>query len=135
MTFATSITVVRIVLVPVFAVLVVAYGVTIAADAPNETYRWLAIACFVIASASDGLDGWIARKFNQTSELGAFLDPIADKFLMLTAVISLASVDWGDDGWRLPVWFAVTVFLRDAMIIIGIGWLYTRQRKVPITPH
>lgn len=135
MTFATKITVCRILLVPAFAVLAVMYGVTVAANEPDETYRWLAVACFVLAAASDGLDGWVARRFAQKSDLGAFLDPIADKFLLLTGVITLALVDWGEDGWRLPLWFAVIVFLRDAMILIGIGWLYTRELKISIRPH
>lgn len=135
MTLATKITITRILLVPVFAVLAVVYGVSIAANEPDETYRWLAIGCFILAAASDGIDGWVARRFHQQSELGAFLDPIADKFLLLTGVITLALVDWGIDGWRLPLWFAAIVFLRDAMILIGIGWLYTKGLRVSIQPH
>lgn len=134
-TTATQITVARILLVPVFAGYAVAYGVGVAAGNPDESHRWVALAVFVLAAASDGLDGWIARNFNQKSELGAFLDPIADKFLLLTGVTTLAFVDWGEDGWRLPMWFAALVFARDAMILIGIGWLYTKGLKVRIQPH
>lgn len=135
MTFATKITVARILLVPVFAVQAVAYGRSVALGAPDERHRWLALVWFVIAASSDGLDGWIARRFHQKSELGAFLDPIADKLLLLTAVITLSLVDWGDSGWRLPLWFAGIVFLRDALILISIGLLKSSGRKVHIAPH
>lgn len=135
MTVATKITVARILLVPVFAVYAVAYGVSVAAGTPEEVHRWIALGIFILAAATDGLDGWIARKFHQQSELGAFLDPIADKFLLLTGVVTLALVDWGADGWRLPLWFAAVVFLRDAMILIGIGWMYTKGLRVRIEPH
>lgn len=120
---------------PVFAIQALAYGVSVVSGAPLERHRWLAVAIFVIAAASDGLDGWIARRFHQQSELGAFLDPIADKFLLLTGVVTLALVDWGEDGWRLPLWFAILVFARDAFILIGLGWLYTRNLKIRIRPH
>jgi len=134
-TFATKITVARILLVPVFAVYAVAYGVGVAAGNAWEGYRYLALAVFVLAAGSDGVDGWVARRFNQKSELGAFLDPIADKLLLLTAVVTLALVDWGEDGWRLPIWFAVLVFSRDVLILTGIGWLYTKRVRVRIEPH
>lgn len=125
----------RLVLVPVFATYAVAYGASIVAGEPEERYRWLAIALFTIAAVSDGVDGWVARRFNQKSDLGAFLDPIADKFLLLVAVVTLALIDWGEDGWRLPLWYAVLVFVRDAFILIGLGWLYTKNRNIQIRPH
>jgi CDP-diacylglycerol--glycerol-3-phosphate 3-phosphatidyltransferase/cardiolipin synthase len=134
-TVATKITVVRILMVPVFAGYAVAYGVSVAAGEAQEMHRWIALGVFVLAAATDGVDGWVARRFDQKSELGAFLDPIADKFLLLTGVVTLALVDWGEDGWRLPLWFAAVVFLRDAMILMGIGWLYTKGLKFRITPH
>ena len=135
MTVATYITVARILMVPVFAVQAVAYGVSVAAGQPDEVHRWLSLMWFVLAAGTDGLDGWVARRFHQQSELGAFLDPIADKFLLLTGVLTLASVDWGESGWRLPIWFAAIVFLRDAFILIGMGWLYTKGLKIHIQPH
>jgi CDP-diacylglycerol--glycerol-3-phosphate 3-phosphatidyltransferase len=134
-TTATRITVARILLVPVFAGYAVAYGVGVAGGNADEAHRWIAVAVFVLAASTDGLDGWIARRFHQKSELGAFLDPIADKFLALTGVFTLAFVDWGEDGWRLPLWYALLVFSRDALILIGIGWMYTRGLKVRIEPH
>lgn len=122
-------------MVPVFAVLAIAYGHTVKIGAPNETLRWWALAVFVTAAASDGIDGWVARHFNQISKFGAFIDPIADKSLLLTGVITLALVDWGRDGWHLPAWFAAIVVLRDCIILGGIKILYLNHREVKIAPH
>ena len=122
-------------MVPVFAVLAVAYGRTVAAGAPVEALRWWALVVFVTAAASDGLDGWIARRFNQRSDFGAFIDPIADKSLLLTGVATLSFVDWGSNGWRLPAWFGTIVFLRDCIILGGITILWTCRRKVKFVPH
>lgn len=135
MTFASKITITRILMVPVFAVLALAYGQSVAAGQPDERLRWWALAVYVTAATSDGLDGWIARRFNQRSAFGAFIDPIADKALLLTGVFTLTLVDWGKDGWGLPVWFAAIVFLRDAIILGGIGILWMNHRQVKIAPH
>jgi len=122
-------------MVPAFAALALAYGHTVTTGHPDETLRWWALGVFVTAAASDGIDGWIARFFNQRSKFGAFIDPIADKTLLLSGVITLSLVDWGLDGWRLPAWFAVIVVLRDGIILGGIRWLYHKRRAVHIAPH
>jgi len=134
-TFASKITITRILMVPAFAALALAYGHTVKTGHPDEALRWWALGVFVTAAASDGIDGWIARFFNQRSKFGAFIDPIADKALLLSGVITLSLVDWGLDGWRLPAWFAVIVVLRDGIILGGIRWLYHKQRTVHIAPH
>ena len=71
----------------------------------------MAFVLFVVAGVSDGLDGFIARHFNQKSELGAWLDPIADKFLLVSVFVML--------GWLgvLPNWLVIFAVSRDAMII------------------
>lgn len=135
MTFASKITIGRICLVPVFAILAICYGQTVTGGVPREALRWWALAVFVTAAGTDGLDGWIARRFNQCSKFGAFIDPIADKALLLTGVITLSLVDWGSPGWRLPIWFAIVVILRDCVILGGIKILYLHHRKVGIRPH
>jgi len=104
------------------------------AGQPDESLRWWALGVYITAAASDGLDGWIARRFNQLSKFGAYIDPIADKALLLTGVVTLALVDWGVDGWRLPAWFAVIVVLRDAFILIGVKYLQCTHRAVMIAP-
>lgn len=135
MTFATKITVARICLVPVFAFLAIMYGIGVGSGEPREAYRWGAFWVFVIAAASDGIDGWIARRFNQRSALGAFLDPIADKVLVLAAVLILTFYQWGPDGWRIPYWFTALVILRDCVILIGIRLMWSANRKVEFRPH
>ena len=135
MTFASKISVARICLVPVFAALALFYGDTAARGQPVELLRWLALGVFVFAAATDGVDGWVARHFNQCSKFGAFIDPIADKALLLTGVIILSVVDWGSPGWHLPLWFAVLVALRDCLILIGIRILWNHDREVKFKPH
>lgn len=135
MTFATKLTVLRLVLVPVFVFLAISYGLSTVTKTPDETLRWSAFWVFVTAAATDGIDGWIARHFDQISELGAFLDPIADKALVLSALLILTIFDWGVDGWRIPLWFAALVVLRDSVILAGIRVMWSARKKVEIRPH
>lgn len=135
MTLANRITLSRILLVPVFGVLAIYYGISVQQGHPEEWLRWTALGVFVTAAASDGLDGWIARRFNQRSQLGALLDPIADKSLLLTAIIILSFVDWGPDGWRIPLWFTALVIVRDCIILGGILILHFLNHPVHISPH
>jgi cardiolipin synthase (CMP-forming) len=134
-TFASKITIARICLVPVYAALAIWYGVSVKSGQPDEALRWWALGIFVAAASSDGIDGWVARRFNQVSKFGAFIDPIADKALLLTGVITLSLIDWGHPGWRLPMWFAAIVLLRDCIILGGIKILYLNHRTVKIVPH
>jgi cardiolipin synthase (CMP-forming) len=116
MTFATKITVTRILLVPVFVLFAVYYGESALNGDPQEWLRMATVVVFLIASASDGIDGWVARRFNQKSALGAVLDPIADKGLLLAAIITLSVSGWPR---AFPLWFAVLVIARDAIIVTG----------------
>ena len=135
MTFASKITIARICLVPVYVALAFYYGHTVKIGQPDESLRWWALGVFVLAASSDGIDGWVARRFNQHSKFGAYIDPIADKALLLSGVITLSLVDWGAPGWRLPLWFAAVVVLRDCIILGGIKILYLNHREVKILPH
>ena len=135
MTFASKITIARILLVPVYTALAFYYGHTVKIGQPVESLRWWALGVFVLAASTDGIDGWVARHFNQCSKFGAYIDPIADKALLLTGVITLSLVDWGAPGWRLPLWFTAIVVLRDCIILGGIKILYVNHREVKIVPH
>ncbi|MDE0826938.1 MAG: CDP-alcohol phosphatidyltransferase family protein [Akkermansiaceae bacterium] len=134
MTFSCQITVTRLLLVPVFAVLAVYYANSIVQGDPNEVFRWWAVGVFTVAALSDFFDGYIARNFNQHSRLGEVLDPIADKALVLTAIITLSVVQWGDD-WSIPIWFTVLVIARDIIIVGGAMILQFVNHKVHIDPH
>ncbi|MGZ5504460.1 MAG: CDP-alcohol phosphatidyltransferase family protein, partial [Chthoniobacterales bacterium] len=83
MTTANKITIVRILLIPAFVTMAIYYGQSVQAGEPAEWMRFTAIAIFLIAAVSDGLDGYVARRYNQRSRLGVILDPIADKGLLL----------------------------------------------------
>jgi cardiolipin synthase len=131
MTVANQITLVRIVLIPVFVVFAVYYSVSVRAAAPEEWLRWAAVAVFVMAAVSDGLDGWIARRFNQRSALGVVLDPIADKGLLLAAIITLSLYPW---PVSLPLWFPVLVIARDVVILVGCGLLKFFTGDVEVRP-
>ncbi len=135
MTLASKITLGRIFLVPVFAVYVALYGISVAAGQPDESLRWTALVLFIVASATDGVDGWIARHWNQKSKFGAFIDPLADKFLLITAILMLSIFPWGDHDWRMPPWFAALVITRDLLIGAGIFLVKKHARNVHYEPH
>ena len=88
----------------------------------------VAFAVFVIAGMSDGVDGFIAKRFNQATELGAYLDPIADKLLLVSIYVSL--------GFReiLPAWLVILVVSRDILIIGAFLLSWLMDRPVPVTP-
>ena len=73
----------------------------------------LGLVLFIVAGLSDGLDGYLARRFNWTSEFGQFADPLADKCLILATLLALAFSE------RLPLWFVYTMLTRDGVILIG----------------
>ena len=135
MTLASKITIARISLVPVIVVLAFRYGASFDAGDPNPWLRWLAVGLFVIAALSDALDGWIARRFDQRSQLGAFLDPLADKLLMGWGVLVGTLVNWGEVGWHLPMWFAIVVWTRDGLMIIGLIIVKRANKSIEFKPH
>ena len=133
MTTANKITIVRILLIPVFVTLAIYYGQTVAKGQPDEWLRLWAIMIFLVAAASDGLDGYVARRYNQRSSLGVILDPIADKGLLLSGIITLSISNWSasnpEDG-QFPVWFPVLVISRDAVILVGSAVLHLLNGRV-----
>jgi CDP-diacylglycerol--glycerol-3-phosphate 3-phosphatidyltransferase len=135
MTLASKITLARIGLVPVFAVYVARYGMSVAYGTPQEHLRWTALALFIFAAATDGVDGWVARRFNQKSKFGAFIDPLADKFLLIIAIIFLSAFPWGSGDWRMPPWFAWLVITRDLLIGLGIILVKRAAHEVHYAPH
>ena len=137
MTTANKITVVRILMIPVFVTMAIYYGQSIQRGAPLEWQRFTAIVIFLVAAVSDGLDGYIARRYKQRSALGAILDPIADNGLLLSAIITLSISNWSDidpEYGRFPAWFPVLVITRDAVILVGSGVLHLLNGKVRVKP-
>jgi cardiolipin synthase len=108
LTAANQVTLVRMLLIPAFVICVL-YG-----------YLGWALVAFVTAGVTDGLDGIIARRSGQSSSLGAWLDPMADKLLLVTTfvVLALPNLDLAN---RLPVWLTVCIISRDVVIILTVA--------------
>lgn len=126
-TTANKITVARILMIPLFVTMAIYYGESIQRHEPLEWQRFTAIIIFLIAAVSDGFDGYIARHYKQRSSLGAVLDPIADKGLLLSGIITLSISNWSEsdpDYGKFPIWFPVLVITRDAVILVGAGILH-----------
>lgn len=132
MTTATSITLGRILLIPVFVGFAIYYAHSVRDGAPDERLRVAAVVTFAVAALSDVLDGWIARRFNQSSRLGAILDPLADKLLLLAAVITLSFSAWPGS---LPLWFVIVVLTREILSIAGAFLVDHVAGRVHIAPH
>ena len=131
MTTANKITIARIMMIPVFVMMAIYYGRSVQRGEPVEWQRWTAIAVFVAAAASDGIDGYIARHFNQKSQLGMVLDPLADKGLLLSGIITLSVSNW---AYEFPVWFPVLVVARDVVILSGTLTLHFLNGSVRVKP-
>lgn len=131
MTWATRITIVRLILVPVFVTFIIAYNET---DPRDELWRYAAIAVFVVAAVSDAVDGYLARHWNQRSALGALLDPIADKLLLFAALVTLSLVPLGNLH-PFPIWFPAIIISRDALLMGGYAILHHFHVPIEIRPH
>ena len=129
MTTANKVTILRILLVPFFVVELLYY-----LRSGNEWFRLTALLCFATASMLDGVDGYIARHFNQKSELGAILDPLADKLLLVSAIVTL-SLNHSDHLGQIPLWLTGTLLGRDVLLLIGIGVVRFTIGKVVVRPR
>jgi cardiolipin synthase len=107
-TIANQLTLLRMGLIPAFVIMVV-YG------RPG----W-ALATFVVAGITDGLDGLIARRAGQQTSLGAWLDPMADKLLLVTTFVVL-TVPGTDLTNRFPLWLTILVITRDVVIVTTVA--------------
>ncbi|HEX5177271.1 MAG TPA: CDP-diacylglycerol--glycerol-3-phosphate 3-phosphatidyltransferase [Chthoniobacteraceae bacterium] len=126
MTTANKITIARILMIPLFVLMAIYYG------RDKEVWqRWSAVAIFVVAAASDGIDGYIARRHNQRSALGVILDPLADKGLLLAGIITLTFSNW---GYEFPLWFPVLVIARDIIVVAGAVALQFLNGTVRVRP-
>jgi cardiolipin synthase len=110
------ITIIRLLLVPAVVLAML-----------NMRWDW-AFAGFVIAGVSDGVDGFIARRWNQFSRLGAYLDPIADKLLLVSVFVVM-----GFAG-ELPLWLVVTMVSRDGLIVCAVLLSSVMSHPVEMKP-
>jgi len=129
MTTANKITILRILLVPFFVVETLYYT-----REGYEVHRLLAVLCFAVASILDGVDGYVARHYNQRSELGAILDPLADKLLLVSGIVVL-SFDHSPYLESVPLWLTGTILGRDMVILIGMVVIHLMVGKVKVRPR
>lgn len=129
MTTANKVTIFRMLLVPFFVVEVLYY-----VRSANELHRVASLLTFFVAAICDGVDGYIARHYNQRSELGAILDPLADKLLLVSGVV-LLSFDHGPLLGQIPLWLTGTILGRDLILLIGLGVIHLTVGKVHVRPR
>ena len=136
MTLPNKITIARILLIPVFVWLTLDYIRDYQKEQELEWQRGLACAVFALAAISDAVDGYIARRYHQKSELGTFLDPLADKALLVSALI-LLSIRFKDGTPfdQLPLWFPVLVVSRDLMLLAGTVLIHMLAGRVTARPR
>jgi cardiolipin synthase (CMP-forming) len=115
-TIPNFITIGRLILVPLIIWLIVA----------REPMT--AFACFVIAGISDGVDGFIARQFNLRSALGAYLDPLADKALLVSIYIAFAVLG------EIPAWLTILIVSRDVLIVGGVMLAWFVGQPIDVRP-
>jgi cardiolipin synthase len=121
MTIPNILTVLRLLLVPCFI------------GASIEGMYTVAFVIFVSAAVTDILDGWIARRFNQRSRLGALLDPAADKLLMVSGYVFYTL--WSSlPVVAIPSWLTFVVFIRDFLIALFAYLVYTRVQVKKFPP-
>jgi len=131
MTTANKITIARILAIPLFVTMAIYYGRGVQREQAEEWQRVTAILLFMLAAVSDGLDGYIARRYNQRTRLGLILDPIADKGLLLAGIITLTFSNW---HYEFPLWFPILVISRDMVVVLGSLVLHFVNGKVQVRP-
>ena len=116
MNLPNKLTILRIILVPVFVAVMLT-------NCFGDNSRWVALAIFIIASLTDLLDGKIARKYNLVTNFGKFMDPLADKMLVCSALICLVELG------RIPSWMVIVIVARD-FVISGFRLVAAESGKV-----
>jgi CDP-diacylglycerol--glycerol-3-phosphate 3-phosphatidyltransferase len=125
-----GLTMLRLLLLPAFL-----WAILIDANIPGRPHRWIAVVVFAVMAITDKLDGYLARRLNQTSKLGAVLDPVADKLLIACSVM-LLSFDWiAPRGFAIPAWVVAAVYGKDLIIALGVIALLSLVGKATILPR
>lgn len=133
-TLATKVTIMRILGVPFFVLLLIYYKIRIANDLPSDGMRIAALVLFIVIAATDALDGYLARVRNEITRLGAILDPIADKALMLASFILLTRPSLEELSPQFPVWFTLLAISRDAILVLGALLINAIHAHVQVRP-
>lgn len=134
LSWATRITIVRILLVVPFVSLMLKINEAALSDAAQNAMRYASIIIFLVMAVSDGIDGYLARRNNQITKLGAFLDPVADKLLITCACLLLASKRGHVNGFLLPPTVVVLIIGKDLLLMIGFVIVYFITSQFLIAP-
>jgi len=129
MTTANKVTIARMFFVPLFVAQIISF-----VNSGNEMHRLAAIVCFALAALGDALDGYIARRCHQMSELGAILDPLADKLLLVSALVIL-SLDTRGRFAQIPWWLAAIVVTRELILLGGMVAIRCARGKFTARPR
>jgi len=128
LTLANKLTIGRILAVPFFIASAIYY-------VPERDYlRYFALGIFLLAIITDVIDGYIARRHHQKTEAGAILDPLADKFLLISAFVCLYRVKELAGSFGIPVSILLIVISRDAILLIGSTVIYMVKGGIDIVP-
>lgn len=129
MTTANKITILRILLIPIFVVAIIYYVRT-----GDEACRLGGLLAFAVAAILDGVDGYVARHYNQRSELGTILDPLADKLLLVSAILVLS---FNNEPYlrQFPFWLTGLIIGRDVLLTVGALVLHLVAGKITVKPH
>jgi cardiolipin synthase (CMP-forming) len=129
-TWPMGLTMLRLLLLPLFL-----WALLVGANDPGRPHRWIAIAVYVVMAITDKLDGYLARRLNQTSKLGALLDPIADKLLIASSVV-LLSFEWiAPEGFAIPLWVVAAIYGKDVITAVGTLVVLSVVGNVTIAPR
>ena len=130
-----GLTMLRLVLLPVFLWVLLAGAHARGRDEPSSAYRYAAVAIFAVMAATDKLDGYLARRLNQTSKIGTLLDPVADKLLVACSIM-LLSFEWvAPSGFKVPWPVVAAVYGKDVVVVAGCLALLSLVGRATVTPR
>jgi cardiolipin synthase (CMP-forming) len=132
--WATRITIFRILLTVPFVSLMLKTNEEALGQATRNAMRYICVFLFLLMAISDGVDGYLARRKNQITKLGTFLDPIADKLLITCACLLLASQRGHVEGFLLPPTVVVLIIGKDLLLLIGFVIVYLITSTIHIAP-
>jgi CDP-diacylglycerol--glycerol-3-phosphate 3-phosphatidyltransferase len=128
MTLANQVSILRLLLVPMIVASLVYY------HPDRDGLRFLTLGLFLLGVLTDAIDGYLARRWNQRTELGTWLDPLADKALILGTLISCSVIQGLPEALRIPAWFNLLVISRDVILVGGTMILFTLKGHVKVRP-
>ena len=132
--WANRITIFRILLIAPFVSLMLKSNDVALSYGAQNAMRHVAILTFLLMAISDGVDGYLARTRDQITKLGAFLDPVADKLLMISACLLLASQRGHVRGFMLAPTVVVLIIGKDLFLLIGFAIVYLITSQIHIAP-